>query len=82
VLWQDLCGEPDSLPELLSPIPSVAAGKEVQMSDWEILYLASVKLLSIWWPLVVYIVGWCIWETVTDPYGNDARHAKGKSHRV
>jgi len=49
------------------------------MSDWEILFWASVKLLSIWWPLVVAFIGYMLWETLTDPY---TRHAKGKSPRV
>jgi hypothetical protein len=49
------------------------------MSDWEILFWASVKLLSIWWPLVVAFIGYMLWESLTDPY---TRHAKGKSPRV
>jgi len=46
------------------------------MSDWEIIFLGSVKLVTNFWPLVVFAVGWMVWEWLTDPYTRNRRPAK------
>ena len=38
---------------------------------WEVLWLATVKLVSIWWPLVVFMLALSIWPR---PKGRNHRH--------
>ena len=37
------------------------------MSDVELLYRCSIKLFTIWWPVIVPFFGYLLWEYATEP---------------